>query len=86
MKRKKGLGCRCHGGNENGAGFKRDISPLPGYYIWYLGVPRFCPGSNSVSISGFADNTKLSRAKTSQQDIATLQEDFSKIKGWATTW
>lgn len=67
----------------NGAGFKRDISPLPnpGYYTWYLGVPRLCPGSNSVSISVFADNTKLSRAKTSQQDIATLQEDFSKIKG-----
>ena len=42
-------------------------------------------GINS-SISVFADDTKLSRAITSPQDVETLQKDLNKLMGWATTW
>lgn len=41
-------------------------------------------GINS-SISVFADNTKLSRAITSHQDIEILQKDMKKME-WANTW
>lgn len=42
-------------------------------------------GINS-SLSVLVDDTKLSRVITSQQDIAALQGDNDKIKGWATAW
>lgn len=37
-------------------------------------------------ISVFADDTKIGRAKTSHQDIETLQEDLNEIMRWTTTW
>ena len=42
-------------------------------------------GINST-ISVFADDTKLSRAISSPQDVETLQEDLNRIMGWASTW
>ena len=40
----------------------------------------------SSAISVFVDDTKLSRAITSPQDVETLQKDLNKLMGWATTW
>ena len=40
----------------------------------------------SSAISVFVDDTKLSRAITSPQDVETLQKDLNKLMGWATIW
>lgn len=49
-------------------------------FINYIEVGINC------SISVFAGDTRLSRAITSQQDVAYLQGDLVKIMGWAAIW
>lgn len=38
------------------------------------------------SIAVFADDTKLCQEITLAQDVPLLQEDLTKIEGWAATW
>ena len=67
--------------SSNQHGFMKNRSCQTNLLTFYEEVSCHLDKGRPVDV----DDTKLSRAITSPQDVETLQEDLNKLMGWATT-